>query len=219
MLFLLFEVDMRSFYEDWPETFVTRLDMLRALDNRGATRRLYTKRTGAIYNALADEVRDAVAGFNTSELDLGPLYRYYKRGGEGDALADTLIALAPPVCRRVMISPDVYTIPYLFFALLIARGEDDDARDFFNMMMRPLIVAYRFKQLARYLGTKGGGRPQHRLKDEALQIAEVFFTNNPHARVSAAVARINEILVKKYADVPAESTIRKWLTPVYGNEK
>ncbi len=118
-----------------------------------------------------------------------------------------------------MISPDVYTIPYLFFALLIARGEDDDARDFFNMMMRPLIVAYRFKQLARYLGTKGGGRPQHRLKDEALQIAEVFFTNNPHARVSAAVARINEILVKKYADVPAESTIRKWLTPVYGNEK
>lgn len=176
---------MRSFYEDWPETFVTRLDMLRALDNRGATRRLYTKRTGAIYNALAD----------------------------------TLIALAPTVCRRVMISPDVYTIPYLFFALLIARGEDDDARDFFNMMMRPLIVAYRFKQLARYLGTKGGGRPQHRLKDEALQIAEFFFTNNPHARVSAAVARINEILVKKYADVPAESTIRKWLTHVYGNEK
>ena len=32
---------MKTFYEDWPETFVSRLDMLRALDDRGSTRRLY----------------------------------------------------------------------------------------------------------------------------------------------------------------------------------
>ncbi len=29
---------MKTFYEDWPETFVSRLDMLRALDDRGSTR-------------------------------------------------------------------------------------------------------------------------------------------------------------------------------------
>lgn len=43
------------------------------------------------------------------------------------------------------------------------------------MMMRPLIIAYRFKQLARYLGTKGGGRPQHRLKSEAIELADRFY--------------------------------------------
>lgn len=39
---------MKTFYEDWPETFVSRLDMLRALDDRGSTRRLYLERTGVI---------------------------------------------------------------------------------------------------------------------------------------------------------------------------
>lgn len=28
---------MKTFYEGWPETFVSRLDMLRALDDRGST--------------------------------------------------------------------------------------------------------------------------------------------------------------------------------------
>ncbi|KDG44829.1 hypothetical protein AE54_02020 [Escherichia coli BIDMC 79] len=45
---------MKTFYEDWPETFVSRLDMLRALDDRGSTRRLYLERTGAIFDALAE---------------------------------------------------------------------------------------------------------------------------------------------------------------------
>ena len=45
---------MKTFYEGWPETFVSRLDMLRALDDRGSTRRLYLERTGAIFDALAE---------------------------------------------------------------------------------------------------------------------------------------------------------------------
>ena len=53
---------MKTFYEDWPETFVSRLDMLRALDDRGSTRRLYLERTGAIFDALAEEIRTVVAG-------------------------------------------------------------------------------------------------------------------------------------------------------------
>ncbi|HFQ9222883.1 TPA: hypothetical protein ACHTOE_003640, partial [Escherichia coli] len=134
---------MKTFYEGWPETFVSRLDMLRALDDRGSTRRLYLERTGAIFDALAEEIRTAVAEhpeIDVSKLDIGPLYRYYKRGEKGNSLADLLINLAPPTCKRVRISPEVYTIPYLFFALLIAQGADNDARDFFNMMMRPLII-------------------------------------------------------------------------------
>ncbi|MGT8895416.1 hypothetical protein ACVV4J_26550 [Escherichia coli] len=77
---------MKTFYEDWPETFVSRLDMLRALDDRGSTRRLYLERTGAIFDALAEEIRTVVAGhpeIDVSELDIGPLYRYYKRGEKG----------------------------------------------------------------------------------------------------------------------------------------
>ena len=179
---------MKTFYEGWPETFVSRLDMLRALDDRGSTRRLYLERTGAIFDALAEEIRTAVAGhpeIDVSKLDIGPLYRYYKRGEKGNSLADLLINLAPPTCKRVRISPEVYTIPYLFFALLIAQGADNDARDFFNMMMRPLIIAYRFKQLARYLGTKGGGRPQHRLKAKPLNwlICFLLKTRQRHYRV------------------------------------
>lgn len=109
---------MKTFYEDWPETFVSRLDMLRALDDRGSTRRLYLERTGAIFDALAEEIRTVVAGhpeIDVSELDIGPLYRYYKRGEKGNPLADLLIELAPPTCERVRISPEVYIIPYLFF--------------------------------------------------------------------------------------------------------
>lgn len=50
---------MKTFYEDWPETFVTgMLDMLRALDD--LTRRLYLERTGAIFDAL--QKRYVVAG-------------------------------------------------------------------------------------------------------------------------------------------------------------
>ncbi len=54
------------------------------------------------------------------------------------------------------------------------------------MMMRPLIIAYRFKQLARYPGTKGGGRPQHRLKSEAIELADRFLlkTRQRHYRVA-----------------------------------
>lgn len=51
---------MKTLYGDWPETFVSRLDMLRALDDRGSTRRLYLERTGAIFDALAEEIRTAV---------------------------------------------------------------------------------------------------------------------------------------------------------------
>ncbi len=213
---------MKTFYEDWPETFVSRLDMLRALDDRGSTRRLYLERTGAIFDALAEEIRTVVAGhpeIDVSELDIGPLYRYYKRGEKGNPLADLLIELAPPTCERVRISPEVYIIPYLFFALLIAQGADNDARDFFNMMMRPLIIAYRFKQLARYPGTKGGGRPQHRLKSEAIELADRFFTENPTAPLSRGVQYISGIFVAKYSDPPAASTIRKWLIPIYRSDK
>ncbi|EOS3354740.1 hypothetical protein H1X78_RS12595 [Escherichia coli] len=106
-----------------------------------------------------------------------------------------------------------------FFALLIAQGADNDARDFFNMMMRPLIIAYRFKQLARYLGTKGGGRPQHRLKSEAIELADRFFTENPTAPLSRGVQYISGIFVAKYSDPPAASTIRKWLISIYRSDK
>lgn len=53
---------MKTFYEDWPETFVSRLDMLRALDDRGSTRRLYLERTGAIFDALQKRYVQSLPG-------------------------------------------------------------------------------------------------------------------------------------------------------------
>lgn len=214
---------MKSFFENWPAGFVRRLEILRALDDRGVRRKLYIDRTDVIFATMAADVRDAVAtelpGVNAMRLDIQQLYRYYKRGQSGDPLADLLIARIKPECERVYVSPRVYAIPYLFFALLAARGEDEDARDFFNQFMRPLVFAYRFKQLARWLGRKGGGRPSHRLKDEALQLAEQFIAENPAAPQSRCVQHISGVFVTKYADPPSVSTIRNWLSELYKNDK
>ncbi|QRS18175.1 hypothetical protein [Klebsiella oxytoca] len=213
---------MKRFFENWPTEFVRRLDILRVLDERGVRRRLYIERTDEIFATMASEIRDAVAQLNDADaqaFDIGRLYRYYKRGESGDALADMLIARIQHECERLCISPRVYAVPYLFFALLAARGEDEDAREFFNQMMRPLVIAYRFKQLARWLGRRGGGRPAHRLKGEAIELAGQYFADNPTAALSRCVQFVSSVFVGKYADPPANSTIRKWLASFYKDDK
>ncbi|EIW8505111.1 hypothetical protein DV716_23255 [Klebsiella pneumoniae] len=213
---------MKPFYKNWPSTFVKRLVMLRALDERGVQRRLYIERTDEIFAAMSADVRAAVAKLqsaDTAELDIHQLYKYYKHGKSGDALSDLLIARIKPECERVCISPRVYAISYLCFAVFAVRGEDEDARDFFNQMMRPLVTAYRFKQLARWLGRRGGGRPAHRLKSEVLELAEGYFAENPAASRSRCVQYVSSVLVSKYADPPANSTIRKWLSIIYKDDK
>ena len=223
MFVLLFGVFMKSFFENWPAGFVKRLEILRALDERGVRRKLYIDRTDEVFDAMSADVRDAIAaelpGIDPRGLDIHQLYRYYKRGQSGNQLADLLIARIRPECEKIYVSPRVYGVSYIFFALFAARGEDEDARDFFNQFMRPLVIAYRFKQLARWLGRRGGGRPSHRLKDEALKLADEFLAENPAAPQSRCAQYISGIFVTKYADPPSVSTIRNWLSEFYRNDK
>ncbi|ECF1703333.1 hypothetical protein E1B77_20740 [Salmonella enterica subsp. enterica] len=211
-----------GFYDDWPKSYKKRLELLRALDDRGIRRKLYLENTVQIFDELADSVRailDELPGADVHALDIGPLYRYYREGLTGDSLCDAIIALIEPECRKIGISPRVYAIPYIFFALLIIQDDREGARDFFDMLTRPLLFAYRFRQTARYRGKNGGGRPAHRLKPEALAIADRFFTDNPAAPLSRCVQRISGVFAVKYSDPPAASTIRKWLTDIYRNDK
>lgn len=213
---------MKSFFENWPAGFVRRLEILRVLDDRGVRRKLYIERTDKIFSEMASDVRSAVAelpGVDPMALNIHQLFRYYKRGKSGDPLADLLIARIKPECERINVSPRVYAVPYIFFALLSARGEDDDAREFFNQFMRPLVIAYRFKQLARWLGRRGGGRPAHRLKGEAMTLATAYITENPAASLSRCAQYVASVFEGKYVDPPATSTVRKWLATIYSDDK
>ncbi|WP_080190241.1 hypothetical protein [Salmonella enterica] len=211
-----------DFYDDWPKSYKKRLELLRALDDRGIRRKLYLEKTAQIFDALAadaQEIIDELPGVDVHALDIGPLYRYYKAGRTGDALADAIITRIKPECEKIGVSQRVYAIPYVFFALLVVQGDREGARDFFDMLTRPLVIAYRIRQMARYRAKMGGGRPVHRLKIEAVALADKFFTDNPAAPLSRCVQFISGIFVSKYSDPPAASTIRKWLTNIYRNDK
>ncbi|EGE4660168.1 hypothetical protein SBON0708_003311 [Salmonella bongori serovar 48:i:- str. 94-0708] len=153
-------------------------------------------------------LRENVGEPDTSALTLDWALSYYVQGRTGDELLDSIASRIYPLCELMHISPEAYgTSIYCTAVLMAAMGLRAEAYAMFAVAMRPLVAAYRRREAAG----KKPGRPAHRHKNEAIDIAAEFRQEVPKASLYRVVQVVAGELARQYTDPPSARSIKTWL--------
>ncbi|EBC7954397.1 hypothetical protein [Salmonella enterica] len=199
------------FDEGFSDSFIQYIIELQALDTRSTKQPLYREKLDFVFGVMSDRflsrLRENVGELDTSALTLDRALSYYVQGGEGDELLDYIASRIHAMCELMHISPEAYGTSIYCTAVLIARGLRAEAYAMFNVAMRPLVAAYRRREAAG----KKSGRPAHRHKNEAIDIAAEFRQEVPEASLYRVVQVVAGELARQYTDPPSARSIETWL--------
>ncbi|ECG7135589.1 hypothetical protein E6W93_22360 [Salmonella enterica subsp. enterica serovar Uppsala] len=210
---------MNDIYDNsWPKKFLQQMDRILERDRIMLSDPLYMEYTEKLYEIMTERLKLAFfhdfSKDDVLDINLSKALNYIIESGDDNKALDFLTSLAESECSAMKIWYGLYDVIYIFFALEFIKGNERGAKCLFNFLMRPVVISYRFRSIARKRGSKGG-RPPHRLHEEALILAEHYFSSNPGAPISRAVQYVSGKFVVKYSDVPSASTIRKWISKRY----
>lgn len=202
------------FTEGFTDNFIRYVKELRKLDAKSVSQPLYREKLEYVFGVMSKRfvtrMRERIGEADTSTLTLDRALSYYVNGDSGDVVLDYIASRARPLCQQMHIAPEVYGTVAFCTAVLMAKGQQREAYAMFNLMMRPLVSAYRRRDEAVQRGKKGG-RPEHRHKREALDIAARFRNDTPHATLYRLVQVVAGELARKYPDAPAARSVETWL--------
>lgn len=210
---------MNDIYDNsWPKKLLQQMDRVLERDRSMLSDPMYREYTEKLYGIMTERLRlaffHAFSKDDVLDINLSTALNYIIEGGDANKALDFLNSLAESECSAMKIWHGLYDVIYIFFALEFIKGNEQGAKYLFNFLMRPVVISYRFRSLASRRGSKGG-RPPHRLHEEALILADNYFNSNPGAPLSRAVQYVSGEFIVKYSDVPSASTIRKWISKRY----
>lgn len=199
------------FDEGFSESFINYVKELQRLDSRSTRQPLYREKLDFVFGVMLERflsrLRENVGDLDTSALTLDQALSYYVQGRKGDILLDYVASRIRPLCELMHISPEAYGTSIYCAAVLMAKGKQKEAYAMFTVVMRPLVAAYRHREAA---GNKPG-RPAHRHKGEALDIAAEFRHEAPQASLYRVVQVVSGELARQYVDPPSARAIETWL--------
>ncbi|ECA8972945.1 hypothetical protein ETB55_21920 [Salmonella enterica subsp. enterica serovar Omuna] len=205
---------MKPVYDDsWPPAFLNKLEELRRLDEKSQREPLYIEYLDKLHNAITVRLLTALSKRfgDVSALHISADEALLYLSGEitSDVFA-FIESFAKYECQAIKIAHRQYGKTYFFYALMVLKNNDELARYFSKQMIRPAVISYRDRQSARQRGRRGG-RPVHRLKSEALELAEILRAQQPWAEPGEISKHIADELNAKYSDAPTLSAIKKWI--------
>lgn len=205
---------MKDVYKNWPKSFVAGLDFIRSKDDTVLEHPVYLRRTAELFNTLSAGIAAlAAAGpaFNFAGVTRDALYEYHRAGGAGERELDFIIAAAKRLCESLRVSENFYDIEALSFCLLVVQGQHDYAMKYLHRLIRPAVMLYRIRDSAHFTGLRGG-KPRHKLYREGLMLAGAYMAAHPDATYSNVAKNVRSKLLVNHQHVPAERTIRDWLS-------
>lgn len=206
--------DGRSFFDDeFSDSFIDFLEELKRLDSRSLKQPIYLEVRELVFKRMRERflrrMLHTIGAQDMSGITLDRAVTYYANSESGDVVLDYIASRIHPWCEQMHVSTGAYGPVAFCSAVLIALGRDDEAYFIFSVMMRPLVAAFRRREAAQSAGKSG--RPTHRHKGEALDIAAEFKQETPNASLYRIVQVVAGELARQYTDAPSARAIETWL--------
>lgn len=205
---------MKDVYQNWSNSFIAGLDFIRSKDETILEHPVYLRRSAELSNTLSFGVINLAAAnpkLNFMGITRDALYNYHQAGRTGDPELDFIIASAKCLCESLRVSENFYDIEALSFCLLVVQGQHDYAMKYLHRLIRPAVMLYRIRDSAHFTGLRGG-KPRHKLYREGLMLAGAYMAAHPDATYSNVAKNVRSKLLVNHQHVPAERTIRDWLS-------
>lgn len=207
--------DVSDFVKGFGDGVASILKKTRREDDGIYSSASYIELISDMVKSMANDFHDEIEGIyfdddNLSALTLEDGIEKLMQGYRGNTICGYLICAAEETCNHVGASFSLYGITAFCTIFFIAKKDLAKASQFMNLLMLPLMTAYRIDDVPRDSGRKGG-RPKHPRKAEAIQIAKIKWEQMEYASVNVVATTVKHQLEKKYTDAPSVAAIKKWL--------
>ena len=180
---------MKDVYKSWSPTFVEGLKYIRQLDEKIIDHPIYNSRMTELFNVMSSEIRLKLKTQNERNdfgaIGLDDIHLYCRRGFRNRPVLDSVSEITSEVLDALKIAPNIYEKEGMAFVLFVAQGEDDDALEYFQKLIRPAVMLYRMREVMHVMGEKGGA-PKHQLYREAMKLCRAYRQRHPDATKTAA---------------------------------
>lgn len=204
------------YHEGFDETFIRKLDELRAKDDATATSPLYLKELNKLFGEMAaafnGRLRLCLGDVNFANLmPLQEVIRIYLSGeSSGDMRVNYLISRVAPICAALHVSERQMGIAVLSTQYFLVIGYLIEARSCFTPVLIPAVQIYRGRSGSR--GRKGrSGRKPSPQREEGEALGWGYMLEHPKAKPHKVAVYIVDQLFAKHGHGPTVRAVQNWL--------
>ncbi|CAI2472327.1 hypothetical protein [Serratia proteamaculans] len=121
-----------------------------------------------------------------------------------------VIDLAKKLCNGLGVSDRAFLDVMIMSIIHLIKGDKLQAQALIKATLSHMVGVLMLSEAAREIG-KSGGRPEHKRKTEAIELAKKRWEQMPRASLSSVATYVKSKLESKYTDAPKLPSIKAWL--------
>lgn len=121
-----------------------------------------------------------------------------------------VIDMAKKLCNGLGVSDRAFLDVMIMSIIHLIKGERLQAQALIKATMSHMVGVLLLSDAPREIG-RSGGRPEHKRKAEAIEMAQKRWEQMPRASLSSVATYVKSKLESKYTDTPKLPSIKAWL--------
>lgn len=172
-----------------------------------ATLNLFTSK----FKEILSGYRDIPSTEKLKSISLDEALDYFDGVGLSNAFFKNMRICANKLCESLGCSFSVYGISAFTALWFLAKEEPQKASKYVLICLQPLLLSVKNADAAKSAGMLGG-RPEHKLKREALDLARQKWVGMERASLNTVATAVSHQLSERYKSPPSVPAIKKWIT-------